>query len=175
MNADRMMARCLNLPETLYSCGSAAFLCNARNRPEINSPLIMRPSSKIRAHMLAWVGLNTSMHAPYLKTGKQMANHFFIRTPLFVITHLTSTEPAVGFEPRPTDYESMGAFDLPKMCFALSASSSTNTCAISPSLLRQKTPIGMLGKPLSGSTRSFVSCSNSGVCTASPAPSPFRT
>ena len=43
----------------------------------------------------------------------------------------------------------MGA-PLPKMCFALSASSSTNTCAISPSLPRQKTPIGMLGKPLSG-------------------------
>jgi Histidine kinase len=73
------------------------------------------------------------------------------------------------------ELETLSSSALAKIRFALSSSSSTNTCPISLSRPRQNTPIGRLGNPLSGSTRNPESRCNSGVCTARPAPSLLRT
>ena len=73
-----------------------------------------------------------------------------------------------GFSP--VTYHERAFSVLPKGSFALPPSSSTNTCPISPSLPRQKTPIGRFGKPLSDNTRNCESRCNSGVWTARPTP-----
>src|SRR6516162_9539568 len=73
------------------------------------------------------------------------------------------------------ELQTLSTSELTKIRLALAPSSLTNTCVISLSLPRQKTPIGRLGNPLRGSTRSAESRCSSGVSTARPAPSPLRT